>query len=205
VTLIRLGDFAAAQTELKKAIAIAPDYAAYTNLGVLYYRQKRFADAATSMEAAQTLNDKDYLQWEDLASAYEWLGEKNKAAEARARERRLLEERLTIRPQDAMMQADLGALYAQQQQREKALPHLEAALALSPNDANTLARLGEAYEFLGQRSKAIEFLRQAVDRGYPASELQLSRSLQALLADPKAKNLLPALPSQHRNYSQQNR
>ena len=190
VTLIRLGDFAGAESELKQSLAVAPDYAAYTNLGVLYYRQRRFADAAGMMESALTLNEKDYLLWEDLSSAYEWLGQTDKAARARARERSLLEERIRISPQDAMLQADLGAVYAQQQLVNKALPHCEAALALSPNDADVLERLGEAYELLGQRSKAIEFLRKAIERGYARSDLSLSPALQPLLSDPRTRAIL---------------
>ena len=190
VTLIRLGKFAEAESELKRSITTAPNYAAYTNLGVLYYRHRRFAHAAAMMESALALNDKDYLLWEDLASSYEWLGRSDEAAQAQARERTLLEERIRISPQDAMMQADLGAVDAQQHLGEKALPHLEAALALAPNDANVLERLGEAQEFLGHRSKAIDYLHQAVNRGYPRSDLLLNPGLQALLSDPQARSVL---------------
>jgi eukaryotic-like serine/threonine-protein kinase len=190
VSALSLGNDAEAEFELKRAINIAPDYAAYTNLGLLYYTHRRFSDAAKMMERALSLNDRDFRQWDNLADTYEWLGQKDKVAQAHSRERLVLEECLRIRPEDPAVQANLAALYAYQHIREKALAHLETALALAPNDPRILSKAGETYEDLGERQKAIEYLGKAMMQGYTIREMQLTPDLRALLADPEASRAL---------------
>jgi len=91
---------------------------------------------------------------------------------------------LEVNPDDAQKQAILGLLYAQRNQRDKALPLLRAALARTPDDAGVLANVGEAYESLGDRRTAIKYIRQAVAKGYRLADLQLSPGLESLLASP---------------------
>ena len=186
VSLQFLGDVRGAESEYTKAIAQAPDYSAYTNLGVIYYNQRRFADAAGMMERALQLNDKDYMLWDNLAYCYDWLGRKEDVTRARTHQLVLLEQLVRIRPQDASVHADLGVVYAQQHLRPKALPHIEAALALAPEDPAVLARAGEAYEYLGERATAIEYIRQALQRGFSQTDFELTPNLRSLLADPAA-------------------
>src|SRR5207245_3477892 len=70
-TLLALGRTNEAEGEFKKSLALTPDYAAATNLGVIYYNQKRYAEAVVMTEQALRINDKDYRLWNNLAIAYE--------------------------------------------------------------------------------------------------------------------------------------
>jgi Flp pilus assembly protein TadD len=99
----------------------------------------------------------------------------------------LLEELVRIKPQDAGVHADLGAVYAEQHLREKALSQIETAAALIPGDAEVSVKIAEAYEYLGDRHKAIESVVDALQRGYPLTDLDLTPNLQSLLRDPAAK------------------
>ena len=65
---------------------MTPDYAAATNLGVIYYNQKRYAETVVMTEQALRINDKDYRLWNNLAIAYEWLGQPEKTRLARREE-----------------------------------------------------------------------------------------------------------------------
>ena len=186
VSLQNLGDVRGAESEYKQDIARSPNYASYTNLGVNYYNQRRFADAAAMMEHALKLNDKDYMLWDNLAYCYDWLGRQGEVARARARQLVLLEDLVRIKPQDASVHADIGIVYAQQHLRGKAVAHLDAAAALSPEDPAILEKLGEGYEYLGERSKAIGYINAALRKGFSRTDLELTPNLQALLADPTA-------------------
>ena len=176
--LMGLGQEPEAEVEFKKSLALVPDYAALANLGVMYYRQKRFAESATMTEQALQLNDKDYRLWNNLAIAYEWLGQPEKAKNAFSRELARLEQIVVLKSQDAVVRADLGVMYAQQGKRKRAQPHLEAALALSPNNPEILNKVGEAYEKLGERSQGLEYFEEALRKGFRLEDMKLNPDLQ---------------------------
>lgn len=173
-----------AEAALQKSIELSPSYAAYTNLGILYSQQGRFAESAAMTEKALQLNDKNYEVWENLALAYERLKEADKAAAARERELLLVEERLKDKPDDAELQSFLGLLFGEKKLPDRAMKHVQAALALGPDDQVVLENVGETYERLGQRTPAIKFLEKALRKGYPLENLKTNPALQGLLADP---------------------
>ena len=195
-TLLSLGREDEAEAEFKKSLALAPDYVAASNLGVIYYNQKRFAEAAEMTEKALQVNDKDYRLWNNLAIAYEWLGQPDKARQAFSQELTRLEQIAPLRPDDAEVHANLGAMYSQLRLRDKAKMQLDAALALSPDDAGILGKAGEAYENLGERSLALEYFRKALQKGWTLEDLKMNPDLRSLLSDPNARRVLEkALPS----------
>jgi tetratricopeptide (TPR) repeat protein len=188
--LMSLGQNDEAEREFRKALAISPGYPAFTNLGVLYYKQKRFAESAAMWEQALRLNDKDYRLWNNLAIAYEWLGNHNRANDAFLHEFALLKQTLLLQPDDPEVRANLGVLYSQKHERNQALSHLEAALALSPEDPEILNKVGEAYENLGERSKALEYFLKAMRKGLAIDDMKLNPDLRPLLSDPAALRAL---------------
>ncbi|MBZ5655735.1 MAG: tetratricopeptide repeat protein [Acidobacteriia bacterium] len=193
---LSLGQEADAEAEFKKSLALAPDYPALANLGVMYYQQKRFAESAAMTEKALSLNDKDYRLWNNLAIAYEWLGQPDKAQNAFSRELARLEQIVTLKSEDADVRASLGVMYAQLHQRSRALAHLEAALAFSPDDPEILCKVGEAYEKLGERSRALEYFQKTLNKGLTLKDLELNPDLRSLLSDPSARRVLQgALPA----------
>ena len=190
--LMGLGQEPEAEVEFKKSLALAPGYAALANLGVMYYRQKRFAESATMTEQALQLNDQDYLLWNNLAIAYEWLDQPEKAKNAFGRELTRLEQIVVLKSEDAEVRADLGVMYAQQGQRKRAQQHLDAALALSPDNPEILNKVGEAYEKLGERSKGLEYFEEALRKGFRLEDMELNPDLRSLLSDPSAHRMLEA-------------
>src|SRR5208337_3971621 len=101
-----------AEQMLRKSLALEPSYGAYANLGHLYIQQQKFAEAAAATEKAVQLNDKDYVVWGNLRSAYEGLKDKARESNARDRQIALLEQAALDAPRDAIVQAALGLLYA---------------------------------------------------------------------------------------------
>ena len=176
--------FPEAEAALKKSIALSPGYGAYANLGYLYESQHRYAESAAATEKALQFNDKDYIVWANLASAYESLNDKTKLAAARDHELPLLEQAAQASPRDAVIQSRLGLLYAQDNMRDKALAKIQMALALSPDDPDVLENVGEAYEHLGNRPSAIQYIEKSLQKGYSPDLLKGTPALQSLLSDP---------------------
>ncbi|MEQ1352693.1 MAG: protein kinase, partial [Candidatus Acidiferrum sp.] len=166
-----------AEQALRKSIELAPTYAAYANLGILYMQEKRYEESAKISEKALQQNDKDFIVWDNLAGAYEWLNNKEKAEAARARELQLLEGDAAAKARDPQVQSVLGVLYAQKKMRDKAVARVQAALALSPEDPGVLANAGEAYEDLGERREAIKFIQRSMEKGTTIEDLRANHAL----------------------------
>jgi serine/threonine-protein kinase len=177
-------DLPRAEAALKKSIELSPSYPAYANLAFLYMNEKRFADSVAMSQKALQLNDKDYMVWANLASAYFALNQKDKVEGAREHAISLLEQTVKLKPEDALTQVSLAAFYAQKGLREKAIPRVQAALARSPDDPNVLELAGETYENLGDRRHALEYIEKALKNGYPFETLKDSPDMQNLLSDP---------------------
>ncbi|HEX8838768.1 MAG TPA: tetratricopeptide repeat protein, partial [Candidatus Acidoferrum sp.] len=179
-----VGDYQNAEAEFKKSITLAPSYPAYANLGSLYETQKRHAESAQMTEKALEINGNDFRLWANLALAYEWLNEKDRAAAAMDKELALLEPLAKNQPSDASMQSALAVLYATKKQKGKAELTLQNALLLAPADASILADASEIYERLGDREKALKYCQMSLSKGYSLDYLKNNPAMQALLADP---------------------
>jgi tetratricopeptide (TPR) repeat protein len=179
--------FPDAENALKKSISLSPSYWAYANLGVLYYGERRYAEAAGMAEKALQLNGDDYRVWENLGAAYEWLGQQDKAAAAYDRELEILEKETKLQSQDSQAQSALGNLYARKHLRDKAMPRIRAALALAPTDSHVLVNVAEAYEMLGDRRQALSYIEQALKNGYSLDDLKQDMEAEGLLSDPDFK------------------
>jgi serine/threonine protein kinase/tetratricopeptide (TPR) repeat protein len=173
-----------AEQMLQKSISIEPSYPAYANLGSLYIQEKKYAEAVEAVKKALELNDKNYLVWGNLAIAYEGLKDKEKAGKAWDRELLLLEQAVLDTPRDAVVQSNLGLLYAKKKLSEKAISRIQSALVLAPDDANVLEAVGEAYEDLGNRVQALRYIEKSLQKGYTLTALKNVPDLQGLVSDP---------------------
>lgn len=195
----RANIFREAEAELRKSLSINENYAAYANLGMLYYRQKRWADSAAMTEKALQLNANNYLVWANLGITYEWLNEREKASAAYGQELAHLLVAAQLNADDPQMQCELAVLYSKQKQREPALRHLDNALARSPKDRSILSGAAEVYENLGDRARALDFVRRSMANGRTLTELQENPGLRAVLNDARfAAMAQQASPSAHK-------
>jgi eukaryotic-like serine/threonine-protein kinase len=184
-----LGKDAQAEEHLKRSIELQPSYPAYTNLGALYYRERRWAESVAMTRRALAINGTDWRAWSNLAIAYEWMNRKNEADEASRNEQARLEEIAKVRTDDSEVQVELGLLYSKWKLREKALPLIEAALARAPDDPNVLASAGEAYENLGNREAALDLVKKALVRGWTLEQLENDPGQRKLLLDSRFREI----------------
>jgi serine/threonine-protein kinase len=175
---------AAAEAAFLKSLELAPNYQAYANLGWLYIGEKRYSDAAAATRKALALNDKDWRVWANLELAYTWLKDDAQVRFARDKTLPLLEQYAAVNPREAPVQSMLSMLYAEKQEREKALARAKAALALAPEDPAILADVAETYDDLGDRRRAIQLAQRSLENGYTPNDLEQRPALEAVLADP---------------------
>lgn len=183
---VNLGDatmYPEAERAFKKSIDIAPTSPGYANLGYLYTLEHRYKEAVAADERALAISDHDYVVWEDLIGAYEWLHEDKKAAMARGRILPLVEEAAKVNPMDAEAQAELASLYAHNKLAAKAESHIQTALALAPQNSTVLSTVADAYHLLGDHERAVKYLNLALEKGYTQSQLLGDPNLKSLSTD----------------------
>ncbi|MDX1434240.1 MAG: tetratricopeptide repeat protein, partial [Gammaproteobacteria bacterium] len=147
-----LGDDDTAETHLKRAIELFPEYAgedsAYWVLAELYARRDELAPAAAQLERMVDINADHYLAHVRLAQWREKLGEHAAAADALARA-------IYIHPYDLALHERLATLYARLRRFEAAAAERAAVLALEPVDmAEAHYQLALAYSRAGEREAA---------------------------------------------------
>lgn len=166
---------------LQKAASLAPAYGTFANLGQVYFRQKKYAEAAKYTEQALKLNDKDFRLWTNLAGMYRFLGRDPDAVATYRKVLPVVEEAVKSSPQDGELHAQVAELYAYTGHRSEADTHIETALALGPDDGSVLARCADAADAIGQRDRAIALAKRALAHG---------QTLDSLRSDPEARGIL---------------
>ena len=168
------------------AVRLNPTGPRWSNLGTAYFRLQRFGEAAKALEHATELDPKSYQVWFNLASAYLWTpGSESKAPAAFAKAAALGEEARAVNARDAALVARLANCYAQMNELEKARAAVADAEKLGASNGTVLLLLAQAYERLGDRARAIEKVSAALAAGQPREDVESTRSLDALRADPR--------------------
>lgn len=181
---INQGDAASlakAEPLLRKSIAITPSYAAWANLGALYFADRRYAEAAAATRHALAIDPSDYLVWDNLRSDCEGENDQAGARRTAASEMARLTDYLKTHTQDAEAEATYADVAARYGPRDQAAQHIRTALALEPHDPGILQTAAECWDALGQRQLAVQTLNEAFSRGL---------TLQLALSDPEAQSLL---------------
>jgi len=184
ITLAQLTLLDEAEAELKKSIEIQASYFAFSNLGIVYYQQRRWGDAAAMWNKALQLNRSDFRVWANLALAYDgWIrNRKPKMPIAKnCRGSSLWRSSSRTNPLSSVNWAGSipGSICVPRPWRSSApRSHVHPTIEL-------LSCAGETYNTLGDHQQAVAYLAGALENGLPLIEVQQSPSLHKLLAEPK--------------------
>ena len=173
----------------EKSVAIKPSTSAYSNLGTVYYTLGRYTEAARYYELAIQMNGRNWLYWHNLAAAYQWGNEPEKARAALLRTAELAEEQRRINPRDPNLLMRLADAYSNLDQPQRARELLGQALALAPDDVSSMFDASVVYEQLGDRKLALQWIARAVKGGYSRDLIEKSPTLARLRLDPKYQAL----------------
>ncbi len=164
-----LGDNARARSNYERAIQLQPNAGAYSNLGLIHYSERRYADAVTAFEAAVKLRPNRALYRRNLGDAYLKVDRKADARVEYGKAVQLAQEQLAINPSDATLESQLAVYEAKFGRRQEALHHAEGAVVLNSTSVDVLYRRAVVLALTGDGAAAVKALAEAVQRGYSAT------------------------------------
>jgi Tfp pilus assembly protein PilF len=172
MTLMDQDKTADAVDALKRSIELEPGYAALDNLASLYYRQRKFRDAAADYRKALDLNANDYRVWGSQAQALLHSGAPRGEAEiCLHRAIALGEERLQVKSDDSEAMALLAVYEALLGDKASALSRVSQAANQGATE-DVAMNCATACELIGDRAGAKRWAQQALDLGYRWKDLR---------------------------------
>jgi serine/threonine protein kinase/tetratricopeptide (TPR) repeat protein len=174
----------------EKSVAIKPSDSAYSNLGTVYYSLGQYSEAARYYEQAIQINGRESRWWHNLAAAYEWSAEPQKARAAFQRTAALAEEQRRINPRDTGVLIRLADAYSHLTQPQRSRELLKQALVLAPDDVSNMFQASVIYEQLGDREHALQWIAKAIKRGYSRDLIEKEPTLAQLRLDSRFQGLL---------------
>jgi eukaryotic-like serine/threonine-protein kinase len=157
---------------------------AHANLGLVYFEEGRFTEAAQAYEEATRLAPRDPLKRWMLGDCFTRLHRTHRALEEYRHALRLSQEQVLTNPRDgralsmvAMAKAKLGMFTEAEQDAAK-------AAELSPAVADVLYRKAVVHALAGKAPTSLLALEAAVARGYSAYHARKDHDLQTLWSQP---------------------
>jgi tetratricopeptide (TPR) repeat protein len=189
----------------ERSLSLEKNATAFANLGLAYYEQGQFADAARSYEGAVALPRPTFQLWSNLGAACYWApGLRARAKTAYETAVTLGQQALDVTPKNAAVLSGLADVHAvlttlstppASVEHAKEARRLLATVAnLQPQASDVLFTIGGALEQLGDRAAALDWLARAVKAGYPLKSIQRSPFLTALRQDPRFLKQFPQAP-----------
>jgi eukaryotic-like serine/threonine-protein kinase len=156
----------------QKSLQIQPHFMAYSNLGTAFFFLKRYAESVPMFEKAVEMNQNDSMMMGNLADAYRWSNQLDKANATYDRAIALAFKQLQVNPRDASVLDGLGLFYAKKGDAVQALDFMRRARTVSPDDVSIIYDQAEVFAITGRSAEALKGLREALQKGIALQQVQ---------------------------------
>lgn len=170
-TYERMGRFQDAVAAYQKSIQLHPDWLTYANLGYVYTTLKQYPDAITALQKAVELGPNQELAVGNLADAYRYSGQKQKADDTYDKAIALAFKDLQVNPQNTEAMGDIASYYAKKGDTKRATDFIQRARAIDSKDLELLHIQATVENLSNKPGDALKTLRTAVSQGYPAKDV----------------------------------
>jgi len=174
----------------QKSLQIQPHYLTYSNLGTAFFYLKRYSESVPMFEKAVELNQNDSSMMGNLADAYRWSSQIEKANTSYDRAIALAFKQLEVNPRDATVLDELGLWYAKKGDAVHALDFMRRARAVSPDDVGMIYDQAEVLAITARPAEALKVLREALQKGYSVEQAKIDPELATLQNLPEFQKLV---------------
>ena len=166
--------------QFQKTIQLHPTARAYANLSACYYQLGQFQDAVLMGQKAVALNPLDDFSAGNLADAYRWSGQREKAHAAYRHAIALAYKSLETNPRSAPVIARLALFYACEGDKDQARQYIGRARNLDSADVDLLFDQVVVEALSGDRGPALRDLRLALAEGFEIGQVESEPDLTSL-------------------------
>jgi tetratricopeptide (TPR) repeat protein len=187
--------FTEAEREFEFALKLDPKlFEAFYHYGRARVAQGEFAEAAKLFERACALRPEDFQAPTFLGRCYTSMGRKEEGEAMARKALRLIDERLSLNPDDARA-SQLGATVAASLGlNDMARDYARRALTINPDDPLLLYNVACMYSLLGNSNEALDCLEKAVDKGYGQKDwVEHDSDLDSVRELPRFKMIVEAM------------
>jgi serine/threonine protein kinase/tetratricopeptide (TPR) repeat protein len=174
----------------QKALQIQPHYLTYSNLGTAFFFLKRYAESVPMFEKSVEMNQNDPMLMGNLADAYRWSGQLDRANTTYERAIALAFKQLQVNPRDANVMDELSLYYAKKGDAVHAVDFIRRARAIASSDVSMIYDEAVVYTLTGRPAEAFKSLREALQKGYSLQEAQNDPELSSLQSRPEFPKLV---------------
>jgi len=169
----------------QKALAIEPYFSTYSNLGTAYFFLKQYPNSVTMFEKAVALNPNDTVTVVNLADAYRYSDQQDKARATYQQAVSVGFKGLQTNPKDADIMAQVALSYAKIGNAGSAQDFIKRARAADPSNVNYIYDDAEILTLSGKTADALKALQEAFEKHYPAEFASGDPELSTLQKDPR--------------------
>ena len=181
----------------QKALQIEPYWANYSNLGTAYFFLKQYVDSAAAYEKAVALNPNDSEVVVNLADAYYWSGQQDKARQTYQQAISLGYKELQTNPQSSSTMAQMALSYAKIGNAQQADTFIGRARTIARNNVDYIYDEAEIDAILNRQDAALKALWEAFEKHYPADYASGDQELENLQSNPKFAALIKQFSAKH--------
>jgi eukaryotic-like serine/threonine-protein kinase len=174
----------------QKSIEKSPTWLAYSNLGYVYMALKQYPDAIQALEKSVELGPNQEVAAGNLADAYRYSGQKDKANATYDKAIALAFQGLQVNPQDTSAMSDLGLYYAEKGDPGQGMTFIKRARAIDSKDVQLIVKQATVENLANKPADAIRDLREALSKGYAAKDIMESREFENLQSKPEFQALI---------------
>ena len=174
----------------QKALQIEPFSSTYSNLGTAYFFLKQYPNAAGMFEKAVALNPNDTQTMVNLADAYRWSDQADKAHATYQQAIALGFKELQTNPQNAEVMAQIALSYAKTSNVQQADEFMRKARVIDKDNIQYIYDQAEINTIAKRIPEALKSLQDALEKHYPAEYAVGDPELGPLQKEPEFQKLM---------------
>ena len=174
----------------QKSLQIQPDDKTYSNLGTAYFYLKRYNDSVPMFEKAVKMSPTVERFTGNLADAYRWSGQREKANATYDKAIALALKELAVNPRDSDVMGSLALYYAKKGMLAQALNFIQHARSINGEDVDLVYTEVVVEALANHPDDALKLLREAFKRGYAIQEAKSDPELETLRSRPEFEKLV---------------
>ncbi|MGB0034221.1 MAG: tetratricopeptide repeat protein [Candidatus Acidiferrales bacterium] len=186
----RMGRYQESLPVYQKSIDLSPTSLAYSNLGYVYTVLKQYPQAIQALEKAVELGPNQESAAGNLADAYRYSGQKDKANANYDKAIALAFRDLQVNPQNTEALGDLALYYAKKGETARAGEFIQRARAIDKKDVELMFTQAVVETLANKPADALRTLRDVLGKGYPVREVESNPEFESLQKRPEFQALI---------------